>query len=199
MTTSIEDHTVKTKIIVLTTTVFLGLSLSLQASDIPEGWMLAGSNRAGYNFETDHVQGKPAPSGKISSNDQVKEGEFGTLMQVFMPKKYLGKRIELTAWVKSNNVDDWSGVWMRVDTDKKPGATFDNMQNRAISGTRDWAKYSVVLDVPTNAEKLSYGVLISGRGEIWFDEFLFSIVDESVPVTDMNASMLKSEPMNNSF
>jgi hypothetical protein len=46
---------------------------------------------------------------------------FGTLMQDFRAKQYVGKRVRFSAFVKSENVEGWAGLWMRVD--KGEGAT----------------------------------------------------------------------------
>jgi hypothetical protein len=44
-----------------------------------------------------------------------------------------------------------------------------------IKRTTDWAKYEVVLYVP-QATSISYGVLLSGTGQIWFKDVNFEIV-----------------------
>lgn len=188
----------KTKSIILTA-LLLNFSLFVNASEVPEGWQLAGSNPQGYDFVVEKDQGQPAPSGKIMSNDQVKPKEFGTSMQVFFPEDYLGKRVKLSAKIKSRNVVGWAGLWMRIDTDKKHAAAFDNMQNRPILGDTDWQDYSVILDVAKDANKLSYGILLVGGGEVWFDEFTFSIVDMSIAVTDMNDKLENNGPTNTNF
>jgi hypothetical protein len=188
----------KIKSIILTA-LLLNFSHFVNASEVPEGWQLAGSNPQGYDFVIEKNQGQPAPSGKLISNDQVKSKEFGTSMQAFFPEDYLGKRVKLSAKIKSRNVIGWSGLWMRIDTDKKHAAAFDNMQSRPIVGDTDWQDYSVILDVPKDSNKLSYGVLVVGSGEVWFDEFSFSIVDLSIAVTDMNSKTTNNGPTNTSF
>jgi hypothetical protein len=54
----------------------------------------------------------------------------------------------MSASVKTLEVLDWCGLWMRVDGAQKDNLAFDNMAGRKITGTRDWATYTVVLDVP---------------------------------------------------
>jgi mannose-6-phosphate isomerase-like protein (cupin superfamily) len=46
-------------------------------------------------------------------------------------------------------------------------------------------KYEVVLYVP-QATSISYGVLLSGTGQIWFKDVNFEIVADSVPETGPN-------------
>jgi len=140
----------------------------------------------------------PAPSGYLASLPDKPSNGFGTVMQAFTPTKYLGKRVKMTAYVKSKDVTAWAGLWMRVDTDEEHSVNFDNMENRPIKGTTPWTRYSIVLDVPQDSIKLSYGALTIGEGEIWFDEFKFEIVDTSVPTTGTQPDAL-DKPRNNSF
>ena len=88
---------------------------------------------------------------------------FGTLMQDFDAAQWRGKRLRLSAWVKSADVKPGSGVWMRIDIDKT-SAAFDNMVNRAIRGTTEWTKYEVVLDVAEQATGIYLGLILDGKG-----------------------------------
>jgi len=172
------------------------LTFTIQASEIPEGWYKAGSDPEAYDFELDKSQGKPAPSAVLTSNESSEESGFGTLMQSFMPEEYLGKRVQLSAWVKTEDIKNWSGLWMRVDANTKKNGSFDNMQNRPIKGTSEWTRYSIVLEVSEDAKNLSYGFLIAGKGKAWFDNFEFSVVDKTVPTT---GNRKRKKPINNSF
>ena len=118
--------------------LFLGVTLgSAQSGTAPRGWILAGDHPQNYvtGVNNDVVyQGNP--SAFLKSKPSATEG-FGTLMQQFDAAQYAGQRVRLTAWVKSENVEDWAGLWVRVDSGTKSVA-FDNMQNWAIKGTTSW-------------------------------------------------------------
>lgn len=113
-------------------------------------------------------------------------------MQSFAPEDYLGKRVKLTAFIKSEDVKSWAGMWMRVDGNSNFSLSFDNMYKRAIKGTIDWTQYEIVLDVPEESTNLSFGVLLNGTGKVWMDDFKFEIVDASTPLTA--TSKKKEEP-----
>ncbi len=55
---------------------------------------------------------------------------------------------------------------MRVDGNETT-LSFDNMEDRPITGTTDWGKYEIVLDVPESTIKIFYGILLAGTGEAW--------------------------------
>jgi hypothetical protein len=90
----------------------------------------------------------------------------------------------MSAMVKSKSVNSWAGLWFRID---EKGTTeslgFDNMEKRPIKGTTEWKEYQIVLDVPSNAYRLAYGILMDGEGEVWISDLKFEIVDNTVPVT----------------
>lgn len=89
---------------------------------------------------------------------------------------------------------------MRVDDSLGDVIQFDNMQDRPIINTSDWNHYSIVLDVPDNSAAIYFGVLLTGTGQVWVDEFKFSIVDASVPTTNINLNSTMPEyPVNLSF
>jgi len=149
-----------------------------------EGWFSAGSKANSYDMGIDKGAG---PDGKnaasIKSKDRKIDG-FGTLMQSFKPDKYIGKKIRMTGTMKSKDVKSWAGFWLRVDQNgSKNSLSFDNMNDRPIKGNTDWTKYEIVLEVPDKASNIAFGALLSGTGQIWFDDLNFEVVDNSVPST----------------
>lgn len=117
----------------------------------------------------------------------VQAKEFATIINSIKPEKCIGKRIEYTAWVKAKDVKGWAGLWLRIDAHNPENSSdlgFDNMQGRPITGTRDWAVYHIVLDVPQGAAALVYGALLDGDGQIWVDSMQVKIVDNTVARTD---------------
>jgi len=160
-----------------------GPQASLPTDMNPQRWFLAGSHPRDYEISMDSVvlRGRK-PTHLLASKADSCKG-FGTLMQMFTGKAYLGKRVRLSAWVKAENVEDWAGVWMRVDGPNGKSSAFDNMQTRPIKGSRDWQRYEVVLEVAPNSAALALGVLLSGKGKVWMEEPLIEVVDSRIPVT----------------
>ena len=155
---------------------------SAQNNSAPAGWFLTGSKPSSYQTSVDQaVTQNGQPSAYLKSMVPVTDG-FGTLMQQISASDYVGKRVRLRAWVRSQDVADSAGIWMRVDKDKTKVA-FDNMQNRAIKGTLPWKQYDVVLDVPQDATGVFFGILLSGSGEVWMSDVSLEVVANDVPVT----------------
>ncbi len=188
----------------------LGAALSLNPmlaqtappiSHVPAGWFLAGSKPASYRTSVDKELIRDGqPSAYLLSAAPVPDG-FGTLMQSISAANYAGKRVRLRASIQSRDVDDWAGIWLRADKGQTAVA-FDNMQNRAIKGTQAWSPHDVVLDIPEDATGISFGVLLSGTGEVWVNHMTFEIVDKQVAVTFPGSSPkapLPASPVNLNF
>ena len=144
--------------------VLLAASGTAAVETAPEGWFKAGEDPQDYEIG---VARNVARSGKASSylRSSVDEPEtFGTLMQMCDAEGFIGKRIQMSGYVKTDGVEGWAGLWFRIDGVNKRPIGFDNMMNRPISGMSDWTRYTIVLDVPTDSNNLAFGVLLSGAG-----------------------------------
>ena len=167
----------------------------------PSGWFASGSAPKEYEVRIDrneHYSGKA--SGFITCKIDQPTG-FGTLMQVFKADNYHGKRVRMTGYVKTEDVETWAGLWMRVDGPGGVILAFDNMQDRPIRGTIGWEEYEVVLDVPDNGVNVSFGVLLAGKGKAWADDFAFEEVGKDIDVTDLKKKItdMPAEPGNLGF
>jgi hypothetical protein len=165
-------------------------------------WIKKGSLPNSYKTGLDNTVFKSGKkSAFIESLENNIEG-FGTLMQTCKAKNYLGTRIKMTGYIKSENVTDWAGMWLRVDskTDHK-SLSFDNMQDRAIKGTSDWTKCEIILDVPEESGTLNFGVLMAGTGKVWFDNISFEIMDNATPKVskDSDTITVPEKPENLDF
>jgi hypothetical protein len=170
----------KTKMLLSAVTVLAITLLAFNwSTDLPEGWFAAGSHPKDYDMGKDS---KTTHSGKASAyvhSNKESIGGFGTLMQMVQADKFLGQRVRMIGYIKAENVTGWAGMWMRVDgkADKTKSLSFDNMQNRSITGTTDWKKCEIVLDVPAESSAIAFGVLLNGTGKVWFDDVSFEKVD----------------------
>jgi hypothetical protein len=164
-----------------------------------KGWILAGSAPSKYEIGVEENSERNGKVGFLKSTKTKIKGEFGTIMQSFFPEEYLGKRLKLSVYIKSEDVKDWAGMWMRVDGEKGKTLSFDNMQTRPIEGSTVWKQYQIILDVPKESINLSYGVLLSGTGKVWMDSFEFEVVTNTSTTTGNDAKKNLKKPTNTSF
>ena len=154
---------------------------------LPKYWFKAGSDPDKYEMGIAKGAGQNGVNAAtIKSIDKNISG-FGTLMQNIDPAKFAGKHVRLSGFMKSENVNEWAGFWMRIDQkNSNQYLSFDNMQERPVTGKTDWKKYEIVLNVPDKATSIAFGALLGGTGQIWISDLKFEEVDNSVKLTGYN-------------
>ncbi|AWP29660.1 AraC family transcriptional regulator [Paenibacillus vortex V453] len=172
-----------------------------QSQSALKGWFLSGSHPQDYEIGIDRTtvhQG--STSGYLKAVTPMDMGAFATMMQQFKAGKFVGKRMRFSGFVKTENVKEYCGLWMRVDSHSEDVLQFDNMNDRRIVGSTNWNHYAIVLDVPEDSATISIGVLLMGAGQVWVDSFRFEEVDRSVPTTNLEVQYeMLEEPANLSF
>jgi hypothetical protein len=141
-------------------------AMSAEAETPPAGWYAWGAAPQDYEMKIDRAQ--------------TRDGHPSAVVRS----------------VKSQDVGNWAGLWMRVDGTGSRLLAFDNMASRPIKGTSDWHRYEVVLDAAEEATKLNFGVLLDGSGSVWLNDGELVVVGRDVPTTDKN---LARKPRNLRF
>jgi len=164
--------------------------LTMKQNQKVPGWIVTGSTPKAYEVNLDReIHNKGSKSIMLKSQElDLEEGTYCTILQQFKAKNYIGNRVRFSGYIKSQDVNGWGGLWMRVNSITANVIKIDNMQNRPIKGTTDWTYYSVVLDIPESSSIINIGLLLYDTGILWLDNIIFEIVDESVSTTDVDLS-----------
>ena len=172
----------------------------VSAIELPKGWYPAGSHWKSYEMGLEENSGRQKGAAATIRSMEDSIPGYGSLMQDFLPGKFLGERLRLKGWMKSKDVKEWAGFWVQVNAsnDEKP-LSFDNMSDRMVKGTTDWTPYEIVVDVPRESQTILMGAILNGTGQIWFDDLSLEVVDrETVSTTGKGNAhfMPHAEPMN---
>ncbi|MEW2395871.1 hypothetical protein [Streptomyces sp. NPDC046862] len=165
---------------------------------LPTGWYVTGARPEDYEFGVDTQVFR---SGRASAFIQARPGakEFASLAQAFKADAYRGKRMRLSAMLRTSNVANWAGLWLRVDDALHNVMAFDNTSDaRSISGTQSWDRRDVVVDVPEGGASIRIGFILAGEGRVWCDDVEFEEVGLDIPVT-RNIQGLREHPENLDF
>jgi C-terminal processing protease CtpA/Prc len=165
---------------------------NLNKKELPDDWIKWGTSD--YSIQTD-------TSIKYSGNYSVvinplpsSEGKsFGSIAYQ-LPANYNASSITLTGFMKTENVSEgFAGLLLRVDGATEPIA-FDNMQNRNIQGTNDWAQYELTLPFSAEAKKIFVAGLLVGKGKAWFDKFEVFLDGKNITdVAQITKELLKAD------
>jgi hypothetical protein len=145
------------------------------------GWNLAGSRPEAYELA---LERDPARGDVLALSCTGDPGDgFGTVTRGQPADVYPGRRVRLSATIRGEAVDDWAGLWLRLDDAAGRPMFIDNMHDRPLTGTFDWTDVAVTLDVPPETARLPHGVLLRGRGRLWIAGVRLEEVGESVETT----------------
>jgi hypothetical protein len=150
---------------------------------LPAAWRITGSRAPDYEAGLLPDSTGEDRVARLRLRPAVSEPTgFGALVQSIAASRYVGRRVSFAAMLRTHDVTDWAGLWLRVDG---PGGTLviDNMHDRGLHGTTDWTAASIVLDVTLEARVLLFGALLSGAGAVDLTRLRFEEAAEAVPTT----------------
>lgn len=166
----------------------------------PPGWFVGGTHPNNYEagVQQDAINGMPAAY--LRCRIPLRVRGMGTVQQQVRPDAYRGKRMRLSALIRSEDVERWAGLWMRIEgevSSRRVVIAVDNMRDRPILGTTDWTRHAIVLDIPVEATQLVFGFLVAGDGHVWVADMRF---EEAAPEENVTGVVfLRNEPVNLDF
>lgn len=176
--------------------VFSMLAFTKTASELPReskssvqefedqafhSWTFWGGRNSAFNISIDN---QVSQHGKKSARIEKVKPEYSesvcNLMQRTVERKFSGKRIRVTGYIKSQELTDSAFLWVRVtDLVKKVNSEAGSMLS---IGSGDWKKVEMIFDVPEKSE-IFYGFWVKGMGKTWIDNVSLDIVNSSIPKT----------------
>ncbi len=137
-----------------------------------------------------HIKGPTNPNSPLTPNTppdaaQQKAGNSSSIGYVIAKgSPLLGKRVSVTGWLKTSDVENWAAAYMCIYVKGKGFSRFDGMYDRPMTGTKDWQQIELVTDVPNEPCILFVGPDLYGPGEMWGDDFQIALASPDEPVTD---------------
>jgi hypothetical protein len=155
----------------------------------PPHWFISGQESARaikeYSGAIDHTNAyEGSGSGLLKSTSDA--AHDGTLMQVSSAAAYRGKSLKMRAFLRSAEVAQRAGLWIRADDINGATVAFRNcFSPRApqsfVEGNTAWKEVEISIDVPDSAVALSYGVQLVGTGAVWIDSVSIDIIGPYAP------------------
>jgi hypothetical protein len=135
--------------------------------EVPDGWTANETKPHEYRVGIDHQivrVGKsslflrslaPNPTGQI------------IVYQRFDAKLYRGKRLRLTAFLRSEAARQQATLGLNA---------FNQVTKVAVSGTTSWKRHEMVADVPMSAEWVQFFVTLQGAGTVWVNDLNYEVI-----------------------
>lgn len=112
------------------------------------------------------------------------------LRQAFESHPWRGKRVRLSAWIKTENVVP------RLEGAGRPGATLylsatdtnGPLYEAVVIGTTEWTYQELVADIPAGAPYIPIGISLVGTGQVWARDLKFEEVTRDTPVSEISSA-----------
>jgi len=75
----------------------------------------------------------------------------------------------------------------------------DNMLNRNINGTKEWAKISLSLPLSKGDKNIFFGAILSGTGKLWVDDFKILVDGKELSQTKEKVEIIYKAQLDTSF
>lgn len=108
--------------------------------------------------------------------EEVAAGPFGNVLQAMDAHELRGKEVRFRFKAKVDQKPCRLQGWFRVDRESEETGLFDNMGDRPITKT-EWAEYELSGTVDDDAELITFGVMMLGKGSGLVDDAKFEIKD----------------------
>jgi C-terminal processing protease CtpA/Prc len=132
---------------------------------------------------------------------------FGQILQGIDPTPYLGKRVELSAFLRVEQLGEHDAepntepntdparaqLWIRVDRERRARGFFDSMQDRPVLDNDRWNDIRIVGDVHPDATAIYIGVMTFGHSRVLVDDVRLEVLGDAAGL-DMQRPLTLSTP-----
>lgn len=136
-------------------------------------WLLFGSHPANYDYKLDSQETYHSPQSWLLEGKPAELLGFGELKRLEPSARFAGKKVKLSAYIKTNGIEQWAGLSLTAPNGVNR-QTAANTARLPISGDTGWHYYELELEVPENSLGLAYGLTLVGPGRVWFDRLELS-------------------------
>jgi C-terminal processing protease CtpA/Prc len=144
------------------------LNFEVIENGIPKGWQILNQPVGSIFLDSIIVKcGKYS----VSIENEVNDDFFQGISFVF-PDRYVGKKISVTGYMKTENVcDGWAGLVTQIFPFRNVG-----MRKIEVTGSNDWKKYEIIIDeITQQTHQTAISVVLAGKGKIWIDDLNVTI------------------------
>jgi C-terminal processing protease CtpA/Prc len=148
----------------------LGFEQIKAGNKLSDGWFKWGTDD--FNLKVDSsVKHSGNVSLLIEASKDITKNSFGCVA-LGIPADYLGKEIEVRAYMHSQDVaDNEIGLLLRIDDKNRNVLEMENGRQRNLQGAGSWGYCSVSVPFPPKAKTIYIGATLSGHGKLWVDDF----------------------------
>lgn len=131
---------------------------------VPAGWQLAGTNAGEYAVGTSRGDRRGDQASGVLQSTGLNFAGGGTLAQRLDVSAMRGRRVRLSGLIKTEGVQNGAGLLLTIDGTSY-GRPVAETRSQPVLGTSDWVACDVTVDIPVEAETITVGLWLDGRGK----------------------------------
>ncbi len=144
------------------------------------GWQYGGRDISAYILEADaQTMSEGEHSLTIHSASAAPEA-WAIAWQRVAVGAYQGQQIRLTAQVKTDSVSGEASAGLEYNGRSFFNSPRDRATSPALTGTNDWTKIELFLNLAEGTETIYFFFALTGAGQIWVDDVRLEAVGPSV-------------------
>lgn len=151
------------------------------ADTIPPAWAKVGATPDDYTATIDLAVYRSGRASAQLRSRVLTASTFGTLTQRVRADSLKNVRIRVSAWLRTREAQS-AAFFVRVDG-AVAGLDFATTADNPVSGTAEWTRKELVVDVPGDAFGVTFGLILSGTGTAWVDDVALDVVSSATPRT----------------
>ncbi len=135
------------------------------------------------------------PALRLAREGSLADDGF-TTVTTSLPVDFQGKSVELSGYLRVEDVDGYACLWLRADDASRTGLSFQNGAKETFNRTAEWRKFSVHIPLYDGSAKLVFGALLSGTGTAWVSGLELAVDGkpiEQVPAQALAKTLLDSD------
>lgn len=150
--------------------ILLWLLPAVAVAGPPPGWKRVGSEE-GFDLGLEPDGGRGGSACARLQGIAPEDGAMVGIAQTVDVTRWRGRRVRLSAWIRTEAVAEWGGLFFRVSDGDGELVSYGNTRRDPIRGTTEWRRYEVVVEIPETAVSALFGAHLYGMGTLWTDDF----------------------------
>jgi hypothetical protein len=103
-------------------------------------------------------------NGVLRIDPKKQRADHAFISQTVEAKPFIGAKVRLSADLATDCEEESFGALFLSVSNAERMIAYDNMQDRPVRGERDFQTESVILEVPAEAEEISFAIWVAGNG-----------------------------------
>ncbi len=157
------------------------LKANVSSQILPKAWTKSGTWAGSYNMEVKANEGINNSKALVLESVGKDIYGAGAAIQTINACNYLGKRVKLSAYIKTENVKDFACLVFCPQNKLEDfwNNSFNNNEDKKtyLQGNHGFKKIESYLNVDDYAGNLVIGAMIKGEGKIWIDHIYLEIIE----------------------